>query len=199
MTARVFLLRHAAHDTVGSGLAGRAPGITLGPDGLAQAGRLARRMAGQTLAAIYASPRERTRQTADAVAEGRSLDVTIASELDEIDFGRWSGNTFDTLNQDPLWRQWNAARSVARTPGGESVLDVQRRVVGLIERAATAHAGHAIALVSHADVIKAAVSYHLGLPVDAWQRFDIAPASVTVIDVGDWGARLLTLNEEVPP
>jgi len=197
MTATVLLLRHAAHDNVGGFLAGRMPGVWLGEAGRMQADRLARRVRLEPVDAIFASPRERTQQTAQAVAAACGLTVETAPELDEIDFGRWSGRDFETLNQDPLWQRWNAVRSLVRTPGGETMLDVQRRVVGLIERLAPQFDGRTVALVSHADVIKAAVMHHLGLPVDHWSRFDIVPASISRLVVGDWGARLLGLNETV--
>src|SRR5690606_19035752 len=109
----------------------------------------------------------------------------------------WIGKDFDTLNQDWLWRRWNEARSVTRTPGGETMLDVQHRALGFIERLAGASAGAALVLVSHSDVIKAVVSYVLGLPIDAWHRFEIGPASITTVVFGEWGAKLLSLNEVV--
>jgi len=195
MTVTFVLLRHAAHDNVGGFLAGRMPGVILGEAGRAQADRLARRLRPERIDAVLASPRERAQQTAQAVASARGLAVETAAELDEIDFGHWSGQGFEVLQQDPLWQRWNAVRSLIRTPGGETMLDVQRRVLGLMERLAGQQDGRCLALVSHADVIKAAVLHHLGLPIDAWPRFDIAPASITRLVVGDWGAQLLGLNE----
>jgi len=197
MTTTFLLLRHAAHDNVGGYLAGRMGGVMLGEAGRAQADRLARRLRVERIDAIVASPRERTQQTAQAVAAACGLAMETAAELDEIDFGRWSGQGFEALQQDPLWQRWNAVRSLIRTPGGETMLDVQRRVLGLMERLAGQQDGRCIALVSHADVIKAAVLHHLGLAIDAWPRFDIAPASISRLAVGEWGSRLLGLNETV--
>jgi len=197
VTTSFYLVRHAAHDNVGGFLAGRTPGIRLGEAGRAQAGRLGQRMASEQFDAIYASPRERTQETAAAIAAARGLPVQTAPELDELDFGTWSGKTFDVLNTDPAWRQWNSVRSLSRTAGGESMLDAQLRALGLVERLAKEHEGGRIVLVSHADIIKALVSHVLGLPIDAWPRFDIGPASITTIVVGDWGAKLWTLNEVI--
>lgn len=198
MTTTFFLVRHAAHDNVGGFLAGRKPGVRLGEAGLAQAERLAERMRRETFEEIHASPRERTQETAAAIARASGdLPVTTAAELDEIDFGEWSGSTFDVLNQDTRWRRWNTVRSLSRTPGGESMLDVQCRVLGLMERVGGAGSERAVVLVTHADVIKTAVSHVLGLPVDAWPRFDIGPASVTTVTMGDWGAQVLGMNEVV--
>lgn len=195
MTTTFFLVRHAAHDNVSGFLAGRSPGVRLGEAGVVQAARLGERMGRERFDAVWASPRERAQETASAIANGRAIETT--QELDEVNFGDWSGKDFGTLDADPVWRRWNTVRSFTRTPGGETMLDVQRRVLGLIEDLAVRHGDGAVVLVSHGDVIKAAVCHVLGLPIDAWPRFDIGPASISTIVVGDWGAKLLTLNEVV--
>jgi broad specificity phosphatase PhoE len=199
VTTTFFLLRHAAHDNVGGYLAGRMPGVHLGEAGLAQAGRLGERMRHETIAAIHASPRERAQETAAAVASACDVQAIVTEpDLDEVDFGAaWSGKSFDALAGDESWRRWNQVRSFARTPGGESMLDVQSRAMRVIERLMAGSAGAALALVAHGDVIKSIVSYVLGLPVDAWARIEISPASVSTFVAGDWGAKLLTLNEVV--
>ncbi|MEF0943700.1 histidine phosphatase family protein [Rhizobium sp. BR 362] len=199
MTVTIFLVRHAAHDNVGSFLAGRMEDVVLGEAGRAQAERLGQRMKREDIEAIYTSPRERTRETAAAIAKASNLGPPqIAEALDEVNFGDWTGKTFDMLNQDPQWRRWNSVRSLSRTPGGESMLDVQHRILGLIETLLNNGGGKRLALVSHGDVLKAAVCHILGLPIDAWPRFDIAPASITTMTVGDWGAKIITLNEICP-
>jgi broad specificity phosphatase PhoE len=198
MTVTFFLVRHAAHDNVGGFLAGRMEGVVLGEAGRAQAIRLGQRMEREDIEAIYTSPRERTQETAAAIATACGLaPPQIVDALDEVNFGAWAGKTFDTLNDDPQWRRWNSVRSLSRTPGGESMLDVQHRVLGLIETLSNGD-GKRLALVSHGDVLKAAVGHILGLPIDAWPRFDIAPASITTVTVSEWGAKIITLNETSP-
>jgi broad specificity phosphatase PhoE len=198
VTTTFFLVRHAAHENVGGFLAGRSAGIRLGEGGKAQAKHLGARMARESFSAIYSSPRERTQETAKAIADASGLDtVETADELDEIDFGPWSGKTFEELDRDDTWRRWNSVRALARTPGGETMLDVQTRILRLIERLGLRHADGRLVLVSHADVIKTAVIHVLGMPLDAWQRFEISPASITTIIIGDWGAKVLSLNEVV--
>jgi broad specificity phosphatase PhoE len=199
VSTTIFLVRHAAHDNVGGYLAGRMTGVRLGADGRAQARRLAERMGRERIDAVHSSPRERTRETAEAIAGTRGLAVTVDDALDEVDFGAWSGNDFETLERDPSWRRWNSARSLCRTPAGESMLDVEVRVTRLIEALAARHdEGSSVVLVSHADVIKAAVCHVLGLGIDAWPRFDVAPASITTLVIGEWGAKVVTLNEVTP-
>lgn len=198
MTTTFYLVRHAAHDSVGCYLAGRSEGVFLGPDGRAQAQRLAERMRREHFVAIVSSPQERTRETACAISAACGVaPVEICDDLDEIDFGAWSGKTFDELNDDPRWRQWNEQRAVAATPSGEDMEHVRQRVCGCIKDVARKHPGQAVVLVSHADVIKCAVCHVLGLPADSCFRFEIDPASISVIVSGDWGAKLIRLNENV--
>lgn len=197
MSAVFFLVRHAAHDNVGGFLAGRTPGIRLGVDGLAQAARLGERMSSERFDAIYASPRERTQETAAAIARHSALAVQTAEELDEVDFGVWSGSNFDELNKLEDWQRWNAMRSMNETPNGETMLDVQHRAMSLIRRLRAQNAEGRTVLVSHADVIKSVVSYMLGLPVDAWPRLEISPASISTVVMGPWGGKVLQFNETI--
>lgn len=198
MTVTFFLVRHAAHDDVGRYLAGRKPGVRLGAEGRAQAARLGTRMRRERFGRILASPRERTRETAQAIAEATGIEaVETAVALDEIDFGRWSGHDFETLNEDPDWRRWNEDRGRAATPAGETMEHVRFRIVSVMERLQAEARPEAVVLVSHADVIKAAVCDVLGLPIDRIDRFDIAPASITTLVAGPWGAKLIGLNEVV--
>ena len=98
---------------------------------------------------------------------------------------------------DLRWRRWNERRSLARAPEGESMLEVQGRVVRHIERARAVWPDGALALVSHAEVIRAALIYFLGLSLDAWRLIEISPASITKLVVNDEGATVLGVNEAV--
>ena len=194
----ILLVRHAAYDNAGGFLAGRAPGVRLGAEGRAQATRLAERLRRERLERVEASPRERTQETAQAIADASGLEEPqTVDALDEIDFGSWSGQAFATLNGDPLFRQWNETRTTARTPGGESMGDVQVRIIRHMEFLMRTPGADPIALVSHADVIKTAVCYVLGLSLDSYRLFDIDPASITKVRTGPTGMRLAGLNEVV--
>jgi broad specificity phosphatase PhoE len=196
VTLTLFLVRHAAHDNVGRFLAGRSEPVPLGEEGRSQARRLAEHLRRKDIADIYTSPRTRTQETAAAIASICGIGPPKPNDaLDEVDFGAWSGKDFDTLDSDSLWRRWNTVRSLVRAPGGETILEVQNRFLRFIETLRDGGNAERIALVSHADVIKTAVSHVLGLPPDAWPRFDIAPASVTTMVIGDWGAKIITLND----
>jgi broad specificity phosphatase PhoE len=189
-----FLVRHASCDGLGQTLWGRTSGVYLNEQGKLQAQRLAERFRGIALNAIYSSPLERALETADTVARELKLEVNRNSAFNEIDFGDWTGKSFDVLSGDERWRRFNTLRSATRTLGGESFLEVQTRVVSELERLSVKHAGARVGVVSHADVIKAAVGYFAATPIDLLQRFEISPCSVSVIELDNDSARLLTIN-----
>jgi broad specificity phosphatase PhoE len=194
VTATVFLVRHAAHEHQGRRHVGRMEGVRLGPDHERHLGWLRARFAREDLAAVWASPVSRAQQTAAAVADGR-VEVVTDAGLNEVDFGRWTGLSTDDVDADPEWRLWNASKSTFRIPGGESILEMQGRMVDAVDRARRAHVGGKVALCSHGDPIKSVIAYHLGAPVDRIDDFDVAPPSVSALVVGDWGAKVLFVNE----
>jgi broad specificity phosphatase PhoE len=193
-SAVIHLVRHAAHDHVGRVLTGRAPGFGLGDEGRIQAGRLADWFSGQSIAAVETSPRERARETALAIAAAVGVEPETVPEVDEIDFGNWTLKSFDDLEPDPAWRLWNVQRADACPPGGETMAAVRVRIAGHLVRLADRFAGRTAIVVSHADVIRAAVADVLGLSLDHLHRFEIAPASVTTLVAGAWGAKVTALN-----
>lgn len=199
MAATVFLVRHAAHDRVDRVLCGRMPGVSLGDVGRRQAAALVRRFGGAAVSAVWTSPRDRARETAGPIARAQGLSVQVRDALDEIDFGAWTGLSFDALHDDPRWHRWNEVRSSGRPPGGEAMGEAQARALGAMERARAEHPGGRVVLVSHGDVIKAMLAGALGLSLDAHARFEIAPASVSTVAMWEGGAKVLGMNETVAP
>jgi broad specificity phosphatase PhoE len=197
VTTTFFLVRHAAHDRVGTVLCGRMPGVHLGAIGKVQAERLANRFANENVAGIYTSPVERAVETAEPIATRLGQSLEVCEGIAEIDFGAWSGTTFEALAQDPRWAAWNNARGNSRPPYGETMLEAQARIVGVMEQLRGRYVERSVILVSHSDVIKAALLYHLGLPIDAYSRIEVEPASISTLVVGDWGSKTLRLNEVV--
>jgi probable phosphomutase (TIGR03848 family) len=189
-----LLIRHAEYAGIGAALIGRTPGIRLDERGQAQALALAGRLAGLPIRAIYTSPLERTRETALPIGQRLRLQARVCWELNEIDFGEWQGRAFAELDDQPRWQQWNAFRSGGAAPGGETMLAAQERIVRAIAACRERHQHAAVALVSHSDLIKAALAYFLGVPLDLFGRIEIAPASVSVLHIDDYGARLSLLN-----
>jgi probable phosphoglycerate mutase len=200
VAATVFLVRHAAHDRVDRVLCGRLPGVGLGEAGRRQAEALARRFAaGGGVDAVWTSPLGRARETAESIAGRLGLPVRVSDALCEIDFGAWTGQAFDALRDDPRWRRWNEARGSERPPGGESMTEAQTRAAAEVERARAEHPDGRVVLVSHSDVIKAVLAGVLGLPLDAYSRFEVSPASVSALAVWDGGGKVLSMNEAAAP
>ncbi len=191
----VHLVRHAEHGLLGRVLAGRTPDVPLSPVGRRQAGTLAAHFAVGLVRAVLTSPVQRARETAAPVAAAAGLLPVVEPGLDEVDFGAWAGLGFDALADVPGWAAWNGARGLAHTPGGETMLAVQARAVAALmgQRAL----GGSVAAVSHSDVIKAVLAYALGMPLDLLHRLDIAPASRSVLVLGDDFARVEAIN--LPP
>lgn len=196
MSTRVLLLRHASHDLAGRALAGRMPGLGLNAAGHAQAARLADWARGASIDAIHVTPQPRTRQTAEPLAEALQLPLQVAPEFDEIEFGEWAGRSFQELHQTDAqrWRQWCDQRSQATPPGGEPFVQVAQRVQAGLSRLLREHPGQQVLVVSHADVIKAAIATQLGLSLDALERFEIGCGSLSALEVGEGWSKLVLLN-----
>ncbi|WEX10412.1 histidine phosphatase family protein [Chelativorans sp. AA-79] len=188
------LLRHASHGHVGTVLTGRLSGAPLTPAGREEALALGRYLAGRKPDAIYTSPRLRAQQTAEIVGRETNTPYEVAPELDEIDFGDWSGKGFEELGEDRAWRRWNEERDTAATPAGDTMERASARMTGFMHRLHADFPGQGFALVSHSDVIKAALCRTLGTPFRSVHEFEIAPASVTTLSFDSDGARLVTRN-----
>jgi probable phosphoglycerate mutase len=193
----VLLVRHGQTPTTGKLLPGRAPGLHLSEAGQAQAEAVGRRLAAQPklkVEAIYASPLERTRETAGFIAKVLGLRVKVDKGLLEADIGDWTGQELKAVAKTPEWKNVHSYPSGFRFPGGESFVEMQTRTVSALERLRKAHPGQTIVAVSHADTIKAAVAHALGTHLDLFQRIVISPCSVTAISYGDGGPTVLSVN-----
>ena len=188
------LLRHGEPAIFGR-LNGRLPGVGLSEKGRAEAAMQAGRLAGEKIEAIYSSPMQRTRETAEILADRLGLPIRYREDVIEIDYGEWTGLTFDQIRQDERWQMWSRSRSIAAVPGGESWRQVQERVVGALFDLQQAHPDGSVAIVSHGDVIKAALLFALGMPPDFYSRIEIAFASLSTIRLDGAGIRVSGLNE----
>lgn len=197
MTATILMIRHASHGHLGRVLSGRSPDIPLSELGTEEARALADDLAAEPITRLHASPVQRAQETARAIGDALNLSTETVDALNEVDFGEWTARTFDVLSDDPDWRKWNETRSLARPPGGETMQVVQKRAAAHVRATAAAYPGETIAMVSHCDVIRAVVADVLDLSIDRMLSFDVDPASVTRIVAGDWGMRLVSLNQQV--
>jgi probable phosphomutase (TIGR03848 family) len=195
----VLLVRHGLTPTTGKSLPGRAKGLHLADSGRKQAVDAADRIAalatnGRTVDAVYASPLERTRETAAPIAAAVGRKVQIHRGLLECDFGDWTGAELKHLMKLPEWGTVQRAPSTFRFPGGESFTEMQSRIVTAIDKVRAAHPGGVVVCVSHADPIKAAVAHAMGTHLDLFQRIVISPCSVSAIAYHGGGPAVLTVN-----
>jgi probable phosphomutase (TIGR03848 family) len=192
----VLLVRHGVTATTGIILPGRTPGLHLSERGVAQAEHVAKRLRElpRKPAALYVSPLERTRETAAPIARSLRLRPHVERGLLECDFGLWTGKKLNLLAKKPEWRAVQHAPSTFRFPEGESFTEMQLRMWTTLERIAAAHRNRTIVVVSHADPIKAAVTYALGVPLDLFQRTVISTCSVSAIGFTNGTPVVLTVN-----
>ena len=190
-----YLLRHASNDYLTEKkIAGWRPGVHLNEQGRKEAEALAAKLAAEPIHAIYSSPLERARETADPLALKLGLKVQISDAVGEIKFGKWTDQSLKQLDSNPEWQRWNSFRSGTPIPEGELMIEAQTRVVREMLRLRSIHPAEGVALVSHGDVIKAALAYFLGVPLDLFQRIEIGPASISVIAVDEHAPRVLRVN-----
>jgi probable phosphoglycerate mutase len=219
----VLLVRHGQTPTTGAVLPGRAAGLHLGEVGIAQAERAAARIAAlghdtttpdadatkptasarskkvQTpkprgVTAVYASPLERTQETAKPIAKATKLRVRTHTGLLECDFGDWTGKNLSDLRKLPEWNTVQRYPSGFRFPKGESFAEMQTRMIGAIADLVAKHPGETIVAVSHADTIKAAVAAAMGTHLDLFQRIVVSPCSITAITYTSGGPIVLAVN-----
>ncbi|HUR78008.1 MAG TPA: MSMEG_4193 family putative phosphomutase [Acidimicrobiales bacterium] len=178
----VIFVRHGQTPSTGKVLPGRAVGLALAEKGREQAQAVADHFReAKNVAAVYASPLQRTKETAMPIGKAVGMRVKPDKGLLECDFGEWTGASLAKLRKLPEWKAVQRNPSGFRFPGGESFAEMSTRMSSTVDRYRAAHPGKTVIAVSHADPIKAAAASALGVPLDLFQRIDISPCSMTVI------------------
>ncbi len=193
---RIFLIRHGETDwNVSRKVMGRLP-IPLNDRGRGQVAALGRELAAVSIDACFHSPLLRTEETARAICSPRTSTTPAAAHeaLAEVDYGQWEGSDFAALLDHPQYLAYYEAPSTAEIPGGESLRAVEERVFAFVESLRKTHAGQTVALVSHSDVIKIAVSRYLGLHLNRIHRLRIDNASLSYLVLSESGDRVVCVN-----
>ena len=190
----VFVLRHG--ETAWNKL-GRVMGRTqvpLGADGVQQIQKIAPLVATLEPDAIYTSPLRRAVQTAKVVAAETKLPICKSEGLNEIAYGEWAGRYFEDLIDDELYRRFIKSPAKTILPGGETISDVQRRGLEVIEEAAQKIPGGRFLFVSHGDVIRAILCHYMKLPLNEYRRLRVDNGSLSALQTDRRWAEIKYVN-----
>jgi probable phosphomutase (TIGR03848 family) len=202
--ATLILVRHGRTTANASGLlAGRAVGVSLDQLGRDQAALTGERLASVPVVGVVSSPLERCQQTAQLIMDRQAgtPHAPLDPDLTECDYGQWQGRKLSDLATEDLWRLVQSQPSAVVFPGGESMAAMQYRSVAAIRRHDAAfeaeHGPGAVwVAVSHGDVIKSILADALGMHLDLFQRINVSPASVSIVNYSAGRPTVYATNTE---
>jgi probable phosphoglycerate mutase len=166
---------------------GRQEGISLSDDGTKQAEYIVRHLKNQVVDKIYCSPLERAIETAKPLSESKKIPIEIKEELIEINFGRWTGNEFLKLEENQEWKLFHTFRAGCAIPDGETMIDVQLRIIKCIAQLWKSLPDKHIAIFSHNDVIKSLIAKISGISINLMNRIAINTGSISKFEISERG------------
>jgi len=194
---RLLMVRHGITDWNAQGRYQGQSNLPLNSEGRKQAEALARRLSQEGISAVYTSDLQRATQTAQAIAEKQAAPLVFEPRLREIHFGRWEGLTHDEIGRcDPVaLAEWERDFPRATPTGGETLAQLTGRVEPVLKDIREKYMDKTILLVSHAGPMQVLLCLALGLPVEKFWQFQVAPASLSEIAFYPAGAILNLLND----
>ncbi|MBN1438093.1 MAG: histidine phosphatase family protein [Anaerolineales bacterium] len=193
----LLLVRHGETDWLGERLAGRLPDVHLNAEGRRKAETVAAMLRDVPLAEVYSSPLERAVETAEPAARTAGLRIVRDDRLQEVDFGGLAGFPYAELREVPIWRKVHRDPASVRYPGGESLQEVQDRAVRFIKELQSGRESGVVAAFTHADTIRLALAFFLGMPLASYHALVTDPASVSVLSLTGRVVRVHGVN--LPP
>jgi probable phosphoglycerate mutase len=199
MTKFLFI-RHADNPSLGNFLASRMPDVHLNENGRLQANLLAGTLKDLPLTAIYSSPLDRARETAQPLADALNLPIHIHDGLHEIDYGELQGKPIQEIRKSEIWKRIKQDPTSVQLPGGETYLAAQNRFAAAVDEIHQAYPqdDQIVACFTHADTIRLGVAHFSGAPITSFTRYTIDTASVTFMDLRDGMTNLGFINLQVP-
>lgn len=199
MTTRLYIIRHGATPLTAEDRFSGAANVFLSEEGRAQVERLSARLADDHIDAVYASPLDRTIETATIIARPHELNPIGRDGLREISHGHWEGMTrHDVESQfSDEYSAWETDPFTFAPDGGESGISVLARALPVIREIVVNHRDKNVVVVSHKATIRLIISSLLGFDVRGYRdRLDQAPACLNVLDFKDTAhARLMLFND----
>ncbi len=194
---QIIFLRHGqAKNNTERILAGRTEGVTLTDTGIKQAEQTAELLEHMNISAIYSSPIERAKHTAEIAGKHNSLDVTIDDRLNELDMGKFTGMPYDEIfksHGNVFMKFYNGELEIAHN-GVETFPDVKKRIQGMVDHVIEKHPDENVLLVTHMDPIKAMLSTIVDLSPTNLFELIIANASLNIFREKDRKFSLAGLN-----
>jgi broad specificity phosphatase PhoE len=198
-STRLFLIRHGATNLTAEDRYSGDEGVNLSDEGRWQTQRLADRLAGERIEAVYCSPMRRARDTADILAAPHRLNPIEREGLREISHGHWEGMTRVEVEQrhPEEYAAWELDPFTFAPAGGESGLLVLARALPVIRDVVVSHGGQRVLVVSHKATLRLVISSLLGFDPRGYRdRLDQAPACLNLLDFKDpVRARLALFND----
>lgn len=182
MGSIIFLRHGQAKNNLERILTGRTPGVPLTEKGIDQAEKAAKFLEHMNISAIYSSPIERARHTAEIIGKHNSLDVTIDDRLIELDMGKFTGVPYDeifTSHGNVFMKFYNGELEIAHN-GVETFSEVKKRILGIVDHVIENHPDQNVVLVTHMDPIKAMLSTVVDLTPTNLFELIIANASLNI-------------------
>ena len=193
----IIFLRHAqAENNTKRILAGRTEGVPLTKTGIEQAERIAKYLAPIDISAIYSSPIERAKHTAEIVAKNCSLDVVLDERLTEINMGKFTRMNYDDMfaKYGNIFLKFYENDPVISEHKVETFPDVQKRVLDMVDHVLKKHNNENVILVTHMDPIKSILAKVMNLVPETLFELVIANASLTIIKEQDKIFSLSAIN-----
>jgi broad specificity phosphatase PhoE len=193
---RLLLLRHGEVEEAYHRVFGGRIDMALSPRGHEQADALARYLRDKPLDAIYVSPMRRAQQTLAPLAARFSGGTVVKPEFREVDFGDWTGLTWEQVHRRFGVRafDWLEHLAAAAIPNAESAQSFRARVEPPLREIVAAHAGQTVAVVCHGGVVRMILSLLLNLPIARMAAFEIDYASLTRVEVHENKTEVTLLN-----
>jgi probable phosphoglycerate mutase len=194
---QIIFLRHGqAKNNTDRILAGRTPGVPLTDTGIKQAEQTGKLLEDMNISAIYSSPIQRAKHTAEIVGEHNSIDVIIDDRLIELDMGKFTGVPYDEIfasHGNVFMKFYNDELEIAHN-GVETFADVKKRVLGIVDHVIEKHPDENVVLVTHMDPIKAMLSTIVDLSPTNLFELIIANASLSIFKEKDRKFSLSGIN-----
>ncbi len=197
IVGQIIFLRHGqAKNNTERILSGRTPGVPLTDKGITQAQHTAELLEHMKISAIYSSPIQRAKHTAEIVGKHNSIDVTIDDRLIELDMGKFTNVPYDeifTSHGNVFMKFYNGELEIAHN-GVETFADVKKRVASIVEEVIEKHPDENVVLVTHMDPIKAMLSTIVDLSPTNLFELIIANASLNLFREKDGKFSLSGIN-----